>query len=228
MLFRSGGIIGRLFREFSITLSMAIFVSMVVSLTLTPMMASRFLKSHDEEHHGRLYMFSERMFQGLVDGYERGLDVVLRFRFTTLMVFFATIGLTIYLFVIIPKGFFPQQDTGLITGIVETSQDVSIADMAKHMQEIGAIVLKDPAIDHMAMRMGGSGSTLNDGTMYITLKPLEQRTASADQVIRRLQVQTAKVQGARLYLQSAQDVRVGGRASRTQRSEERRVGKECQ
>jgi HAE1 family hydrophobic/amphiphilic exporter-1 len=151
-----------------------------------------------------------------VNGYARGLDVVLRFRFATLMVFFATIALTGYLFVIIPKGFFPQQDTGLITGIVETSQDVSIADMAKHMREIGAIVQKDPAIDHMAMRMGGSGNTLNDGTMYITLKPRDERTDSADQVIRRLQVQTAKVQGARLYLQSAQDVRVGGRASRTQ------------
>ena len=168
------------------------------------------------EHHGKIYMLSERMFQGLVDGYERGLDLVLRFRFITLMVFFATMALTVYLFVIIPKGFFPQQDTGLISGIVETSQDVSIADMAKHMQEIGAIVLKDPAIDHMAMRMGGSGNTLNDGTMYITLKPLDQRTASADQVIRRLQVQTSKVEGARLYLQSAQDVRVGGRSSRTQ------------
>ncbi len=118
------------------------------------MMASRFLKSNHDEHHGKIYMFSERMFQGLLDGYERGLDLVLRFRFITLMVFFATMALTVYLFVIIPKGFFPQQDTGLISGIVETSQDVSIADMSKHMQEIGDIVLKDPAIAHMAMRMG--------------------------------------------------------------------------
>jgi hydrophobic/amphiphilic exporter-1 (mainly G- bacteria), HAE1 family len=210
------GIIGRLFREFSVTLAMTIVVSAFVSLTLTPMMASRFLKSSHDEHHGKLYMFSEKMFQGLVDGYEHGLDLVLRFRFITLMVFFATVALTVYLFVIIPKGFFPQQDTGLITGIVETSQDVSIADMSKHMQEMGDIVLKDPAIAHMAMRMGGSGSTLNDGTMYITLKPLDERTASADQVIRRLQVQTSKVEGARLYLQSSQDVRVGGRSSRTQ------------
>jgi hydrophobic/amphiphilic exporter-1 (mainly G- bacteria), HAE1 family len=210
------GIIGRLFREFAVTLAMTIVVSAFVSLTLTPMMASRFLKSSHDEHHGKLYMLSERMFQGLVNGYEHGLDLVLRFRFATLMVFFATLALTVYLFVIIPKGFFPQQDTGLISGIVETSQDVSIADMSKHMQEIGAIVLKDPAIDHMAMRMGGSGNTLNDGTMYITLKPLDERTASADQVIRRLQVQTSKVEGARLYLQSSQDVRVGGRASRTQ------------
>jgi HAE1 family hydrophobic/amphiphilic exporter-1 len=210
------GIIGRLFREFSVTLAMTIVVSAFVSLTLTPMMASRFLKSEHDEHHSKIYMLSERMFQGLVDGYERGLDLVLRFRFITLMVFFATVALTVYLFVIIPKGFFPQQDTGLITGIVETSQDASIGDMSKHMQEIGDIVLKDPAIAHMAMRMGGSGSTLNDGTMYITLKPLDERTASADQVIRRLQVQTSKVEGARLYLQSSQDVRVGGRSSRTQ------------
>src|SRR6202012_1786783 len=173
-------------------------------------------KPEHDENHGKLYMLSERMFQALVDAYERGLDVVLRFRFVTLMGFFATMALTVYLFVIIPKGFFPQQDTGLITGIVETSQDVSIADMSKHMQEMGDIVLKEPAIAHMAMRMGGTGSTLNDGTVYITLKPLDQRTASADQVIRRLQVQTSKVEGARLYLQSAQDVRVGGRSSRTQ------------
>ncbi|GLS18147.1 acriflavine resistance protein B [Labrys miyagiensis] len=210
------GIIGRLFREFSITLAMTIVVSAFVSLTLTPMMASRFLKPIHDEHHGKLFQLSERMFQGLVNGYERGLDLVLRFRFMTLLVFFATVVLTCYLFVIIPKGFFPQQDTGLITGVVETAQDTSVSDMAKHMEELGAIVLKDPAIAHMAMRMGGNGNTLNDGTMYITLKPLDERTASADQVIRRLQTQTSQVQGARLFLQSAQDVRLGGRPSRTQ------------
>jgi hydrophobic/amphiphilic exporter-1 (mainly G- bacteria), HAE1 family len=210
------GIIGRLFREFSITLAMTIVVSAFVSLTLTPMMASRFLKPIHDEHHGKLFQISENLFQGLVNGYERGLDLVLRFRFITLLVFFATVALTVYLFMIIPKGFFPQQDTGLITGVVEAAQDTSVADMARHMEELGAIVQKDPAIDHMAMRMGGNGNTLNDGTMYVTLKPREERTASADQVIRRLQEQTAKVQGARLFLQSAQDVRLGGRPSRTQ------------
>ncbi|WP_448949819.1 efflux RND transporter permease subunit [Labrys neptuniae] len=210
------GIIGRLFREFAITLAMTIVVSAFVSLTLTPMMASRFLKPIHEEHHGRLYKLSEAFFEGMVNAYERGLDLVLRFRFITLLTFFATVALSGYLFVIIPKGFFPQQDTGLITGIVEAAQDTSVADMNRHMEELGAIVLKDPAIDHMAMRMGGNGSTLNDGNMYITLKPRDERTATADQVIRRLQTQTAKVEGARLYLQSAQDVRLGGRPSRTQ------------
>ncbi|MDT3382334.1 efflux RND transporter permease subunit [Labrys neptuniae] len=210
------GIIGRLFREFAITLAMTIVVSAFVSLTLTPMMASRFLKPIHEEHHGRLYKLSEAFFEGLVNAYERGLDLVLRFRFITLLTFFATVALSGYLFVIIPKGFFPQQDTGLITGVVEAAQDTSVADMARHMEELGAIVLKDPAIAHMAMRMGGNGNTLNDGTMYITLKPRDERSASADQVIRRLQRQTAKVEGARLYLQSAQDVRLGGRPSRTQ------------
>ncbi|MDZ5450540.1 efflux RND transporter permease subunit [Labrys sp. ZIDIC5] len=210
------GIIGRLFREFAITLAMTIVVSAFVSLTLTPMMASRFLKPIHEERHGRLYKLSESFFEGMVNAYERGLDLVLRFRFITLLTFFATVALSGYLFVIIPKGFFPQQDTGLITGVVEAAQDTSVADMARHMEELGAIVLKDPAIAHMAMRMGGNGNTLNDGTMYITLKPRDERSASADQVIRRLQRQTASVEGARLYLQSAQDVRLGGRPSRTQ------------
>nr|WP_156771667.1 efflux RND transporter permease subunit [Labrys sp. WJW] len=210
------GIIGRLFREFAITLAMTIVVSAFVSLTLTPMMASRFLKPIHEERHGRLYKLSESFFEGMVNAYERGLDLVLRFRFITLLTFFATVALSGYLFVIIPKGFFPQQDTGLITGVVEAAQDTSVADMARHMEELGAIVLKDPAIAHMAMRMGGNGNTLNDGTMYITLKPRDERSASADQVIRRLQRQTAKIEGARLYLQSAQDVRLGGRPSRTQ------------
>ncbi|WP_181161237.1 efflux RND transporter permease subunit [Labrys okinawensis] len=210
------GIIGRLFREFAITLAMTIVVSAFVSLTLTPMMASRFLKPIHEERHGRLYKLSESFFEAMVNTYERGLDLVLRFRFLTLLTFFATVALSGYLFVIIPKGFFPQQDTGLITGVVEAAQDTSVADMARHMEELGAIVLKDPAIAHMAMRMGGNGNTLNDGTMYITLKPRDERSASADQVIRRLQRQTAAVEGARLYLQSAQDVRLGGRPSRTQ------------
>ncbi|MBP0582130.1 efflux RND transporter permease subunit [Labrys sp. LIt4] len=210
------GIIGRLFREFAITLAMTIVVSAFVSLTLTPMMASRFLKPIHEERHGRLYKLSESFFEAMVNAYERGLDLVLRFRFLTLLTFFATVALSGYLFVIIPKGFFPQQDTGLITGVVEAAQDTSVADMARHMEELGAIVLKDPAIAHMAMRMGGNGNTLNDGTMYITLKPRDERSASADQVIRRLQRQTAAVEGARLYLQSAQDVRLGGRPSRTQ------------
>ena len=210
------GIIGRLFREFAVTLAMTIVVSAFVSLTLTPMMASRFLKPAGQERHGRLFQLSERGFEALLRGYERGLDVVLRWRFTTLCVFFATLALSVYLFAVIPKGFFPQQDTGLITGISEAAQDISIADMARHQKALGDIVLRDPDVDHVAMSLGGSGNTTNNGRMFISLKPRDQRSASADEVIARLQPQLAKVEGARLFLQSAQDVRVGGRASRTQ------------
>jgi HAE1 family hydrophobic/amphiphilic exporter-1 len=211
-----GGIIGRLFREFAVTLSMTIVVSAAVSLTLTPMMASRFLAPLKEVRHGRLNELSERGFGALLGGYERGLDVVLKFRFITLLVFLATLALSIYLFVIIPKGFFPQQDTGLITGIAEAGQDISFAAMMRNQETLGQIVLKDPAVDHVAMSVGGSGNALNTGRLFITLKPRDQRNVSADQVIARLGPQLDKVQGARLFLQAAQDVRVGGRASRTQ------------
>jgi HAE1 family hydrophobic/amphiphilic exporter-1 len=211
-----GGIIGRLFREFAVTLSMTIFVSAVVSLTLTPMMASRFLARPIELHHGRLYELSERGFAALLNGYERCLDIVLRFRFVTLLVFLATLALTVYFFVIIPKGFFPQQDTGLITGTAEAGQDVSFAAMTRHLDALGEVVLKDPAVDHVAMSIGGSGNTLNTGKMYISLKPRDRRTASADKIIARLGARLATVEGAKLFLQAAQDVRVGGRASRTQ------------
>jgi hydrophobe/amphiphile efflux-1 (HAE1) family protein len=211
-----GGIIGRLFREFAVTLSMTIIVSAAVSLTLTPMMASRFLRPPKEVHHGRLYELSERGFAALLNGYERGLDLVLKFRFVTLLVFLATLALSVYLFVIIPKGFFPEQDTGLITGISEGGQDISFASMMRHQEALGAIVLKDPAVDHVAMAVGGSGNALNTGRMFITLKPRDQRSASAAQVIARLGPQLARVEGAKLFLQAAQDVRVGGRASRTE------------
>ena len=211
-----GGIIGRLFREFAVTLSMTIVVSAAVSLTLTPMMASRFLKPHKDVRHGRFYAWSERAFDGLLKGYERGLDIVLEFRFVTLLVFIATLALSVFLFVIIPKGFFPQQDTGLITGISESGQDVSVDEMKQHQEALGAIVQRDPAVAHVAMAIGGSGFALNTGRMFITLKPRDQRTASADQVIARLRPKLAKVEGAALFLQAAQDVRVGGRVSRTQ------------
>ena len=211
-----GGIIGRLFREFAVTLSMTIVVSAVVSLTLTPTMASRFLTPPKEAHHGRLYDWSERGFAALLRAYERGLDLVLEFRLVTLLVFLCTFALSIYLFVIIPKGFFPQQDTGLITGIAEAGQDVSFADMMRHQEALGAVVLKDPAVDHVAMSIGGSGNALNTGRLFITLKPRDQRSASADQIIARLAAPLAKIEGAKLFLQAAQDVRVGGRSSRTQ------------
>src|SRR5271163_4918598 len=150
-LLMMSGIIGRLFREFSVTIAMTIFVSAFVSLTLTPMMASRFLKSHDEEHHGRLYKLSEKGFIALANGYERGVDFVLRHRFATLLTFVATVIATVYLFVVIPKGFFPQQDTGIIFGTTEAGQDVSFHDMYRLQQEVGNIIMADPAVDTMAM-----------------------------------------------------------------------------
>ena len=212
-----GGIIGRLFREFAVTLAMTIFVSLIVSLTLTPMMASRFLKAHTgEAQHGKLYQLSERFFDAMLRGYEWGLDLVLRWRFTTLMVFFGTVALSGYLFVIIPKGFFPQQDVGLITGITEGGQDISFKEMTRLQEQIGSIILKDPAVASMAMSIGGGGSALNNGRMYITLKPRNSRDVTAQQIIARLRPQFDKLEGARVFMQAAQDVRLGGRATRTQ------------
>jgi HAE1 family hydrophobic/amphiphilic exporter-1 len=215
-LLMMGGIIGRLFREFAVTLSMTIGVSAIVALTLTPMMASKFLKPHNQEHHGRVYLAFERGFDAILHAYELGLDVVLKYRLPTLIVFFATVALSGYLFEIIPKGFFPQQDTGLITGISEANQDISINDMRKKQLELGDIVLHEPGVQHVAMSVGGTGNPLNTGRLYITLEPRDERKMNADQIIADLQPKLAKVEGARLFLQSAQDVRVGGRSSRTQ------------
>jgi HAE1 family hydrophobic/amphiphilic exporter-1 len=211
-----GGIIGRLFREFAVTLAMTIFVSMVVALTLTPMMASRFLRAHGEARHGRFYQWSERAFDAMLHGYERGLDLALRWRFTTLMIFFATLGLSVYLFMIIPKGFFPQQDVGLISATSEAGQDISFADMKLHQEALGKIVMADPDVASIAMNIGGSGRAGNNGNMFITLKPRNERSANAQQIIARLRPKLEKVEGARLFMQAAQDVRLGGRPTRTQ------------
>jgi hydrophobic/amphiphilic exporter-1 (mainly G- bacteria), HAE1 family len=211
-----GGIIGRLFREFAVTLAMAILVSLVVSLTLTPMMASRFLRANHEARHGRFYQWSERMYESVLGAYERGLDVALRHSFVTLCIFFATVALSVYLFVLIPKGFFPQQDNGFLTAVSEMPQDISFAEMKRRQVELNTIVQADPAVDSIAMFIGGGGTALNSGRMYITLKPREERDAGAQQIIARLRPKLAKVEGARLYMQASQDVRLGGRASRTQ------------
>ncbi len=212
-----GGIIGRLFREFAVTLAMTIFVSMIVSLTLTPMMASRFLQPHQEhQQHGKFYQWSERMFDGMLYWYERGLNVVMRWRFTTLMVFFGTLALSVILFIAIPKGFFPQQDNGLLTGASQAAQDISFADMKRKQEELGKIVMDDPDVYSVAMAIGGGGSALNTGRLYITLKPRNERTALAPQIIARIRAKAEKVEGAKLYLQASQDVRLGGRATRTQ------------
>jgi len=211
-----GGIIGRLFREFAVTLAMTIFVSMVVSLTLTPMMASRFLRAHRETQHGRFYQWSERAFDAMLHGYERGLDLAMRWSKTTLLVFFATLALSVYLFVIIPKGFFPQQDVGLITATSEAGQDISFAAMKQRQEELGKIVMADPDVASVAMAIGGSGRAGNNGNLFITLKPRNERKASAQQIISRLRPKLDKVEGARLFMQAAQDVRLGGRPTRTQ------------
>ena len=211
-----GGIIGRLFREFAITVTAAIAVSVVVSLTLTPMLCSRFLKRHSE-HHGRIYRVIEWGFEALLDGYRRMLDVVLRHQLPTLLVFFATLAITAVMFVFIPKGFFPIQDTGLITGLSEAAQDVSPAEMKRLQLKIAAVLARDPDIASFGSFFGnGTGNTLNTGRFFIGLKPREQRTATALGVIARLRPQLAKVEGVNLFLQPAQDITVGGRISRGQ------------
>ncbi len=212
-----GGIVGRLFREFAMTVSIAVVVSGFISLTLTPMMCSRFLKHHSGEH-GRLYRVVEAMFDALIGGYRRTLDIVLRFRFITLMVFFCTLGITGYLYVEIPKGFFPQQDTGVIIGITEGAQDISFEEMARRQQALGDIVGADPDVEAYSSSIGAGlgGQTGNNGRLYIALKPFDQRTATAQQIIARLREKTRVVEGAQAFMQPAQDINVGGRLSRTQ------------
>ncbi|MDX8535049.1 efflux RND transporter permease subunit [Mesorhizobium sp. VK25A] len=210
------GIIGRLFKEFAMALAMTILVSAFVSLTLTPMLASRFIKPAAEAHHGRLYQWSERFFEAILNAYERGLDRALRHRFITLLAFLACVALTGYFFMIVPSGFFPQQDTGMLYGQALAGQDVSAPQMQSYMRQFAEIVIKDPAVAHFAAATGGGGNTQNTGRMFIQLKPRNERDASADQVIRRLQPKLAVVQGARLVMQASQDVRVGGKLSASQ------------
>jgi hydrophobic/amphiphilic exporter-1 (mainly G- bacteria), HAE1 family len=213
-----GGIIGRLFREFAIVVSMTILVSAVVSLTLTPMMCARFLNDDHKTRHGRLYRIVERGFDSLLEGYRRGLDFVLRHQRMTLMVFFATVAITGYLFVIIPKGFFPQQDIGLITGFTEAAQDVSFAEMVRRQHALTDVIINDPDVASVVSIVGAAAGsqTLNNGRVFVTLKPRDQRSATADQLIARWRPQFAKVQGAALFLQAAQDITVGARPTRTQ------------
>jgi hydrophobe/amphiphile efflux-1 (HAE1) family protein len=215
-LLMMSGIVGRIFREFAITVTMTIAVSGFVALTLTPVMAARFLKAKKDVHHGRLYMASEHAFDVLLAGYRRSLDVALNHQFITLCVFILTVALSGYLFVIIPKGFFPTQDVGILIGTSEASQDVSFAEMSRLQVEIGNVVSSDPDVDNVLMVAGATGiQTQNNGRMFIGLKPLGVRTASATEIIRRLGPKLASVQGAALFLQPAQDINVGARPSRT-------------
>jgi len=212
-----GGIVGRLFREFAVTVSITIAVSAMVSLTLTPMMASRFLSSERKEH-GRLYKAVEAGFDALLRFYERTLDVALRFQFVTLLVFLATVASTVGLFIVIPKGFFPVQDTGIIIGITDAAQDVSFQGMQRLQRRVNELVGQDPAVAGVTSSVGAGagGQTANNGRLYISLKPWGQRKENASQVVARLSQKMQGVEGIRLFMQPAQDVSVGGRLSRTQ------------
>ena len=217
-LFLMSGIVGLLFREFAVTVATAIVVSVIVSLTLTPMMCARLLTAEGETRPGLVSRALERFFDGLAATYDHGLVIALRHRFITLLVMILTVALTGVLFIEIPKGFFPQQDTGLIVGIAESAQNSSPQAMKDRMQAILAVVTKDPAVAAANAYIGPGGPTVteNDGRMFITLKPLGQRTATADQVIARLNKALQPVWGITLYMQAAQDITVGARLSKTQ------------
>ena len=216
-LFFMSGYVGKLFREFAVAVSVALVLSLVISRTLTPMMCAYVLKPESKEH-GWFYRVLERGFDIVFNVYEAGLKIVLRHRLMTLMVMFATVALTGYLYVIIPKGFFPQQDTGLILGFAEAGQDISYQAMAQRTQALIGAVLEDPAVASVgtAIGFGGGNYTTNTGRMFISLKPKSQRDASADQIILRLQQRLAKIQGIALYMQAAQDITIGGRLNKTQ------------
>jgi HAE1 family hydrophobic/amphiphilic exporter-1 len=215
-LFLMSGYVGLLFREFAITVSVALVLSLVISRTLTPMMCAYLLKPESKEH-GWLYRMSERGFDGLLNLYEAGLKIVLRHRFITLMVMLSTIALTGYLYVIIPKGFFPQQDTGLIIGQSEAAQDISFQAMTERQQALLDAIIRDPAVESIGAATGAGGgvNTINDGRVFIQLKPQAQR-GPIDQVMARLRTNLAKIQGITLYMQAAQDITIGARLNKTQ------------
>ena len=213
-----GDIVGRLFREFAITLSVTILVSAVVSLTLTPMMCAKLLRHKADSQRGRFYEASERAFQRVIDFYGRTLQWVLQRQTATLFVALGTLILTIVLYILIPKGFFPVQDTGIIQGISEAPQSISFDAMSQRQQELARVILKDPAVESLSSFIGvdGTNTTLNSGRIQINLKPLEQRKINASDVIRRLQPNLDKVDGITLYMQPVQDLTVEDRVSRTQ------------
>jgi multidrug efflux pump len=212
------GIVGRLFREFAITLSVAVAVSAIVSLTLTPMMCARLLKSEKEEKHGRFYVITERMFQGMLDWYERGLKWVLDHQPLTLIVAIATLVATILLYIIVPKGLLPEQDTGLITGVTDAAQSISFKAMVERQRAIAEIVRHDPDVVSVASFVGAGtvNATVNSGRLYINLKPRDQRKAGVSEIIGRLREATKDVQGISLFMQAVQDVQIDSRVSRTQ------------
>jgi multidrug efflux pump len=208
-----GGIVGRLFREFAVVISISILISLAVSLSTTPMMCAVLLRPESREH-GRLYQMSERFFEAMLGFYRRTLTSALDHPFSIVLVFFAAIGLNVYLYTVIPKGFFPQQDTGRITGSIQADQSISFQLMQQKLAQFVNIIKKDPAVETVVGFTGG-GQT-NSGFMFVSLTPLSERRASVDEVIGRLRRQMAVVPGATLFLQAVQDIRVGGRASNAQ------------
>jgi multidrug efflux pump len=214
-----GGLIGRLFREFAVVLSVAVLVSLVVSLTTTPMMCALLLRSHEGHPRGRFYRGGERVFGWIVGGYERTLGWALRFPGTVLVIAALTCALTVHLFLVIPKGFFPQQDNGRLSGSILADQAISYQAMQEKMTQLAAIVQADPAIATVTAYTGGGGgrgTTVNNARMFIALKGRRERDATADEVITRLRPKLARVPGATLYLQAVQDIRVGGRLGNAQ------------
>ncbi|MGO9338790.1 MAG: efflux RND transporter permease subunit [Terracidiphilus sp.] len=213
-----GGVIGRLFREFAVTLAVTIILSAVVSLTLTPMMCSRILRHTPEAKQGRFFKASERVFDNVISFYGRTLKFVLRFQGFTLLVALATLVLTIVLYIVIPKGFFPIQDTGVIQGISQAPATISFAAMEEKQQELARIVLQDPAVESLSSFIGadGTNTTLNSGRMSINLKPIGERDLSAADVIRRLQTKLKDVEGIQLFMSPVQNITVDDRVSRTQ------------
>ena len=213
-----GDVVGRLFREFAVTLAVTIVVSAIVSLTLTPMMASRILKQHPKGQQGRFYRVTERAFDSMIAFYGRTLKFVLRFQTITLLIALCTLLLTIFLYIVIPKGFFPVQDTGIIQGISQAPPTIGSKAMAQKQQEVADVILKDPAVESLSSFIGADGTniTMNSGRLSINLKPLNQRDLSASDVIRRLQTKLNDVQGIQLFMQPVQNITIDDRVSRTQ------------
>jgi multidrug efflux pump len=212
------GIVGRLFHEFAITLSVAVAVSALVSLTLTPMMCARLLHAESEEKHGRFFLFTDRFFKGMLDAYDRSLQWVLKHQRFTLAVAATTMVATVLLYIFVPKDLLPQQDTGLIIGVTDAAQSISFKAMIERQSEIADIVRRDPEVLSVASFVGAGtvNATVNSGRLYINLKPRDQRSAGAGEIIARLRDATASVQGISLFMQAAQDVQIDSRVSRTQ------------
>ncbi|MGC1890049.1 MAG: efflux RND transporter permease subunit [Stellaceae bacterium] len=212
-----GGVIGRLFREFGVTVSAAVVLSAVIALTLSPMMAALFLADPRSVKHGRLYRWSERAFEAAVSGYQRSLRVVMRFRFWAMLVNLALIALTGWLFMTIPKGFIPEEDTGMIFGFTQASPDISFMGMADLQQRAAAVILKDPDVATVGSAIGGGASSgMNTGRFFISLKPWNERKETEAQIIDRLRPQLAEVPGIQIFLQPLQTIRIGGRLTKTE------------